>query len=63
METNVGGIDKIIRIIIGLAIIVYIGLVLQSWWGLIGIIPLMTGLVSRCILYYPFGINTCKKQK
>ena len=62
MKTNVGGIDKIIRIIVGLAIIIYVGLVLHSWFGLIGIIPLMTGLFSRCGLYYPFGVSTCKKE-
>ena len=62
MKANVGGIDKIIRIVIGLGIIIYVGAIMHSWWGLIGIVPLMTGLVSRCGLYYPFGISSCKKE-
>jgi len=61
MKANIGGIDKIIRIITGLGIIIFVGAILQSWWGLIGILPLITGLASRCGLYYPFGISTCKK--
>jgi len=59
MKANVGSVDRTIRIIIGLAIIV-IGFIMQSWWGLIGILPLATGLVSRCGLYTVLGINTCK---
>jgi hypothetical protein len=59
MKANVGSVDRTIRIIIGLAIIV-IGFIMQSWWGLIGILPLATGLASRCGLYTVLGINTCK---
>ncbi len=59
MEKNVGGFDKIVRIILGVAIIIA-GIVFNSWWGLIGIIPLATGLFGRCCLYCPLGINTCK---
>jgi hypothetical protein len=59
MKANVGSVDRTIRIIIGLAIIVF-GFIMQSWWGLIGILPLATGLVSRCGLYTVLGINTCK---
>jgi hypothetical protein len=59
MKANVGSVDRTIRIIIGLAIIV-IGIIMQSWWGLVGILPLATGLASRCGLYSVLGINTCK---
>ena len=59
MKCNVGGADKIIRIAVGLIIIV-LGFVYSSWWGLIGLIPLITGLASQCPLYLPFGISTCK---
>ena len=62
MKANIGNTDKIIRIIVGLAIIVILGFVMNSWWGLIGIIPIGTAFVSRCLLYYPFGISTCKKE-
>ncbi len=59
MERNVGGADKVIRIVIGLAIIV-VGVVAKSWWGLIGLLPLATGLVGRCCLYPLLKISTCK---
>lgn len=59
MKENVGGIDKTLRIVIGLAILIW-GLAAGSWWGLVGIVPLATGLVNRCPAYMPFGISTCK---
>jgi len=59
MKCNVGGADKIIRTVVGLIIIV-LGFVYSSWWGAIGLIPLITGLTGRCSLYLPFGISTCK---
>lgn len=60
MHCNVGKVDRAIRIIIGLIIIV-LGIVFQSWLGLIGIIPLLTGIIKWCPLYLPFKINTNKK--
>jgi hypothetical protein len=59
MKKNVGGLDKILRLVVGLVIIA-LGILYQSWWGLIGIIPLLTGLMNRCPLYIPFGISSCK---
>jgi hypothetical protein len=61
MKPNEGRIDKIIRIVIGLAILIVVGFVMKSWWGLIGVPLLVTGLVSRCGLYSLLGINTIKK--
>lgn len=60
MKSNVGGIDRIVRFIVGLAIVVA-GLVFQSWWGLVGIIPIFTATINWCPLYLPFGLSTCKK--
>ncbi len=62
MKCNVGGIDKTIRIVLGLAIIA-IGILLKSWWGLVGVVLLMTGLFNFCLLYVPLKINTAKKNK
>ncbi|OQX86704.1 hypothetical protein B6D60_05610 [candidate division KSB1 bacterium 4484_87] len=59
MKKNVGSVDKIARIILGLVILI-IGVLAQSWWGLIGLIPLVTGLVGNCPLYPILGISTCK---
>ncbi|WP_425500263.1 YgaP family membrane protein [Pelistega suis] len=56
---NVGGFDRFARIIVGIALIVlsYTGYI--GTWGYIGIIPLITGLFSRCPLYSLIGLNTC----
>jgi hypothetical protein len=59
MERNVGRADKVVRIVLGIAII-SCGIYYKSWWGLIGLIPLLTGLLGVCLLYKVFGINTCK---
>ncbi len=56
MKKNVGTIDRTIRIIIGLVIISLIFWGPKSAWGLIGILPLMTGLVGWCPPYTLFGI-------
>lgn len=61
MEANVGGIDKILRIVLGLAVILVGWFVFNSWWALVGVVFLLTGLFSRCALYKLFGINTKKK--
>ena len=61
MKANVGGVDKILRIVVGLGLLSLI-LILQGdvrWWGLIGLIPLLTGLVNFCPLYALLGLNTC----
>jgi len=61
MKANVGGIDKILRIVAGLAILSLVFILEGSarWWGLVGLVPLFTGLIGWCPLYAPFGINTC----
>ena len=64
MTTNVGTIDRVLRIVVGLALVgVAFGLfgpAYQTVWGWIGLIPLATGLVSWCPAYTIFGIRTCK---
>jgi len=62
MKRNIGTSDRIFRIAAGLAIII-IGLVAQSWWGIIGIVSIITASVGHCPAYLPFGINTCKLDK
>ena len=59
MKTNVGGIDRILRIVIGLALI---GLTLTGaigMWGWLGVVALATGLIGWCPPYALFGWNTC----
>ena len=62
MKCNVGGADRIARIIIGLVIIA-LGVYFGSWWGIIGILPLLTGAAGRCPAYLPFGISTCRPKE
>jgi len=62
MKGNIGDLDRLGRAIIG-AIILALGIQFNSWLGLIGVIPLMTGLIGWCGLYAVFGINTCKVKK
>lgn len=59
MKKNIGGADRTIRIILGLAILI-IGFYYESWWGLLGVIPLFTAFTKSCPLYCLSGISTCK---
>lgn len=59
---NVGGLDRILRIVIGLALLAaffYFPTASYRWLFLVGIIPLATGLMGSCALYRIFGISTC----
>ena len=60
MKKNVGNIDKVVRIILGI-IIAALGIYYQSWWGLVAIVPFATAFMGFCGLYPVFGINTNKK--
>lgn len=59
MKTNVGSVDRALRIVLGLAIMAA-GYYYKNWWGLVGLVPLLTGIVRFCPAYLPFGISTCK---
>jgi hypothetical protein len=61
MKANVGTVDRVIRVFVGLAIL-GVGLYYRSWWGLIGLGPLLTALVRFCPAYVPFGLRTCKPE-
>lgn len=60
MNANVGGIDKVARVVLGLLIIAA-GVYYHSWWGAIGAVLLITGILNFCPLYLPFGISSCRK--
>jgi hypothetical protein len=62
MTTNVGTIDRVIRVIIGLALLWYAVLAAPTgynWIGWIGVIPLVTALIGNCPLYSILGVSTC----
>lgn len=62
MNPNVGGADRVVRVIAGVAVIgagVYFG----SWWGAIGAVSIATAVIRWCPAYLPFGWSTCKTEK
>ena len=59
MRKNVGGIDKGLRITAGLALLALGAFGPLGWWGLIGLVPLATGLMGSCPAYSLLGMNTC----
>ena len=59
MIQNVGGIDRVVRITAGVALIAAAALGYIGAWGWIGIVPLATGLFRVCPAYLPFGASTC----
>ncbi|HJW23359.1 MAG TPA: DUF2892 domain-containing protein [Rhodocyclaceae bacterium] len=63
MKANVGGIDRTLRIIVGLGLVGATVAGALPVWGYIGIIPLATGLIGWCPAYPLFGISTCACKK
>lgn len=64
MKHNVGGLDRIIRIVVGL-VILSLYFVLDHnirLWALVGLVPLLTGVIGWCPAYLPFGIRTCPRK-
>lgn len=59
---NVGSLDRIVRIIVGLALIAMAVMGTIGWWGYIGIVPLLTGLMQRCPAYSLLGVSTCPRR-
>jgi len=56
---NEGVVDRSIRVVVGLILLSLIFVAPQSLWGLVGLVPLLTGLVGFCPLYKMFGLNSC----
>lgn len=63
MKTNVGGIDRILRIAIGALLILLAIIGTIGAWGWLGLIPLATGIFRTCPLYSVIGMNTCPMEK
>jgi len=59
VDVNMGSVDREIRAVVGLAIIA-IGVAHKTWWGAIGLLPLLTAATGRCPGYLPLGISTRK---
>ena len=63
MKSNVGGIDRILRIVIGAVLVVLAATGQVGVWGWIGVVPLLTGAVGFCPLYPLIGLSTCPMKK
>lgn len=72
MAKNVGGFDRILRVVAGVALLAWAfvpnlmdgtGATPINMWGLVGIVPLFTALIGWCPAYLPFGLSSCKIKK
>lgn len=63
MQANVGGIDRILRIVVGIVLITLAATGSVGFWGWIGVVPLLTGLIRWCPLYPLLGISSCPMKK
>lgn len=59
MKINEGKVDRIFRIVVGLVLISLVFVGPQTLWGLVGLVPLLTGAFGFCPLYKVFGFDTC----
>ena len=57
--SNVGGIDRMLRILVGLALISLVFVGPKTIWGWVGLVPLLTGIFKFCPAYKLLGLNTC----
>ncbi len=63
MKPNVGGLDRIIRIVLGVVLLGLAATGTVGWWGWLGVVPLATGALGWCPPYAIFGFNTCAIKK
>jgi hypothetical protein len=62
MKANIGTVDRIVRIVVGLALL-GAGCYFKNWFGLIGLLPILTAIFRFCPAYVPFGLSTCGVDK
>jgi hypothetical protein len=63
MNKNVGGFDRVVRIILGVGLLSLTVIGPKTLWGLVGLVPLLTATFSFCPLYPIVGLNTCSNCK
>ena len=63
MKVNIGGVDRLLRIVVGVVLIALAAMGTIGWWGYLGVVPLFTGLFRFCPLYTLLGVNTCPVKK
>lgn len=60
MERNIGDVERVVRVVAGLGLLSLVFVGPQTMWGLVGIVPILTGLSGWCPPYSLLGISTCK---
>lgn len=60
-KTNVGALDRTLRIVLGLVLIALVFVGPKTAWGWVGLVPLLTGLMRTCPLYSLIGISSCPR--
>ena len=63
MKINLGTVDRLLRLVVGLVLIALVFVGPQTAWGWIGVIPLVTALAGNCPVYSVLGFNTCSTKK
>lgn len=63
MLKNEGMVDRNLRVLLGIALLAFTVVGPRTLWGLVGLIPLVTGLVGFCPIYRLFGVSTCEHDK
>ncbi len=59
MKANEGKLDRAFRVVVGLGLLSLVFIGPQTMWGLVGLVPLLTGALGICPLYSVFGFDTC----
>lgn len=61
MQANVGGVDRVARIVVGVLLVALAASGQIGVWGWVGIVPILTGTFRWCPAYLPFGLSTCNR--
>jgi hypothetical protein len=61
MNRNVGGIDRAVRVVLGVVLITLAATNVIGLWGYVGLVPLATAAIGWCPAYLPFGFKTCRR--
>lgn len=62
MKKNIHPVERVLRVVVGLIILSLVFVGPKSLWGLIGILPILTGFIGWCPPYQLLGISTCKRE-
>ena len=62
-KANVGSIDRVLRILVGLVLLALVFVGPKTTWGWVGLVPLFTGLFGTCPLYSLIGVNSCGRPR